>query len=124
MGFTALRGNSIFATSVPSRARIYGTLYIIFPIDGFDFTYCVGEYDLELPYAATPDSLGFQWLGTEDPEAFLQDYLPRKDNLAQALKEGYEVYIRGQYYALRQDLYLDYVSAKMGINPPDETLKL
>lgn len=38
-GLTAIRSNSIFCTSVLSDANFYGTQYIIFPKNGFDFTW-------------------------------------------------------------------------------------
>lgn len=38
-GFQALRGNSIFATSNRSQADSYGTLYLIFPVDGAAITW-------------------------------------------------------------------------------------
>ncbi len=48
LGFSAQRDNSIFATSIPIQAQSYGTVYIIFPIDGkSQFTY-TNQHDLEL----------------------------------------------------------------------------
>ena len=38
-GFTALRSNSIFCTSKSSVTKGYGTMYLIFPINGFEFTW-------------------------------------------------------------------------------------
>lgn len=38
-GFKALRGNSIFVTSDYNVANAYGNTYIIFPVNGFEFTY-------------------------------------------------------------------------------------
>lgn len=39
MGFKALRSNSIFVTSSHGTAKIYGDTYIIFPVNGFDYTW-------------------------------------------------------------------------------------
>ena len=51
LGFTALRSTSIFAISTVSTARAFGTLYIIFPVDGEStFTY-TNQHDLELYHA-------------------------------------------------------------------------
>jgi hypothetical protein len=38
-GMTALRSNSIFATSRLSMVEEFGKAYVIFPVDGFRFTY-------------------------------------------------------------------------------------
>jgi hypothetical protein len=38
-GFEALRSNSIFTTSNYDMAREYGKVYVVFPKDGFDFTW-------------------------------------------------------------------------------------
>lgn len=38
-GFKALRSNSLFVSSSPSVANDYGSIWVIFPFNGFDFTY-------------------------------------------------------------------------------------
>jgi hypothetical protein len=45
-GFTALRSNSIFCSGSIGQARDYGNPYIIFPINGFSFTWSPKMYDL------------------------------------------------------------------------------
>lgn len=45
-GFTALRSNSIFATSDWDRAENYGTVYAIFPKNGFHYTWSVRHDDI------------------------------------------------------------------------------
>jgi transcription antitermination factor NusG len=47
-GFKARRTNSIFTTSNKEQASNYGNVYIIFPVDGFDFTYSRRNSDLVL----------------------------------------------------------------------------
>lgn len=47
-GMVALRGNSIFTTSYKQGARSFGPTYIIFPFDGFNFTYTNQKDDLVL----------------------------------------------------------------------------
>jgi hypothetical protein len=47
MGFQALRRNSIFCIADEYHAESYGTLYLIFPLDGFSYTYSKWE-DVEL----------------------------------------------------------------------------
>jgi hypothetical protein len=46
-GMTALRGNSIFAISDRGHTTDFGDPYIIFPVNGFDFTY-TNEKDILL----------------------------------------------------------------------------
>lgn len=48
MGFTALRSNSIFTTSTKSNAAEFGTIYAIFPKNGFSFTWSTVNDDLVL----------------------------------------------------------------------------
>lgn len=38
-GFKALRGNSIFTNSEYRMAKFWGNTYLIFPLNGFEFTY-------------------------------------------------------------------------------------
>jgi hypothetical protein len=44
-GFKAIRGNSIFCTSDYDHAEGFGDLHIIFPKNGYNFTYAVGKHD-------------------------------------------------------------------------------
>lgn len=46
MGFKALRSNSIFTSADYSQADNYGTVYAIFPKNGFDFTWSPKHDDL------------------------------------------------------------------------------
>lgn len=46
-GMTVLRNNSVFLTSSRSHAANFGTIYMVFPINGFKFTY-TNQTDLVL----------------------------------------------------------------------------
>jgi hypothetical protein len=46
MGISALRSNSIFATTDSSQAGQYGNLYVIIPKNGFQFSWSVHEDDM------------------------------------------------------------------------------
>lgn len=50
LGGKALRGNSIFTSSSYSQAENYGQVYIIFPVDGFNFMWSKIEHDLVLDH--------------------------------------------------------------------------
>ena len=45
-GFTAVRGNSLFTTGDIFQAESYGTAYVIFPLNGFSFTWSKENDDL------------------------------------------------------------------------------
>lgn len=50
-GFIALRNNSIFCTSLDDSAIEYGTPYIIFPVNGFKYTWSTKLADLVVSQA-------------------------------------------------------------------------
>ena len=49
-GFSALRSNSIFCSGNREAAAYGGYLYIIYPFDGFTYTYAEGIADLTVKY--------------------------------------------------------------------------
>ena len=153
LGFTALRYNSIFCSGDKDAASYFGHLYVIFPRNGFDFTYTTEREiildELEqvlsakyiyswhravknmlkqapnqfpiLPANATADEMWFiihenkdtllsqgfpqNLVGTSDPGYIEQKFQPQKTNLDIALRQGKEVYVHGEYYAVRWDFY-------------------
>jgi hypothetical protein len=103
-GFTALRGNSIFCTSAEVMAGDYGTLYVIFPVDGFSFTWTPkvsdfsGRYYLNYP----EDAQRFIEKNKDlSPREFVRSYGFLRSSLKMALLSGYEIYINGSYVAVR-----------------------
>jgi hypothetical protein len=174
-GMTALRNNSIFAISDRGHTEDFGGAYIIFPIDGFDFTY-TNEKDIVLDswahlippdkstyltellfgyhvaHGSEPISYYHNWITLNNPhtrqsldalefaikrmrelfpddklagdltidklinpEDFAGRYEPKNHDLKSAIKSKREVYIHGQYYAFRYDLYGMLIRFKMGI---------
>jgi hypothetical protein len=97
-GFKALRSNSIFCSSSYSTAKYYGydNPYIIFPFDGFDFTYANGITDFFEQVGLT----GNIWFELEDLN-FVSNFGFEKTNLPLALDKCYEVYIHGKYIAVK-----------------------
>ena len=58
-GVIARRDNSIFCTGTSKRAEEYGTVYEIFPINGFHYSYAAGHDDIILsPHSGVRD----KWL--------------------------------------------------------------
>lgn len=67
-GFTALRSNSIFTTTSKSNAGGYGDTFLIFPIDGFQFTYS-NHRDL------------YSDLSTDSVRMFVNNFFPKNLHL-------------------------------------------
>jgi hypothetical protein len=85
-------------------------------------------YYMEIPMPRIPSYLT-NWYEEDDLEdedleiadidlkAFVDMYQPRQDHLEQALKTGVEVYISGEYYALKLDVWADAVAQRFGVLP-------
>jgi len=73
-GFKALRSNSLFVSSSISVANDYGKAWVIFPLDGFDFTY-TNRRDLVIEYWSLvyypPELIPVMenWLPSLDPDS-------------------------------------------------------
>ena len=116
LGFTALRSNSIFVTSNFITAKYFGTPYIIFPINGYDYTY-TAYMDLTF----NPESkvtLGNDWMTNDDLAVFRDEFKPQNKQIAHAIENGLEICIHGQYYALKYDIYGEDVARKLTIGLP------
>ena len=100
-GFTALRSNSIFCTSREKTTIIYGTTYVIFPIDGFTYTFAERVDDLTQNYGLSDSSVVMNNLLKLPPQQFCKK-LGFKNNidLESALVNGDEVYIHGPVMAV------------------------
>ena len=121
-GFKALRSNSIFCTSDFSEARAYPHYsntrnpYIIFPINGFDYTFSFTYSDF---------LKDFRWYGYNSLEDAIDDLTPKefvrrgsysRTGLRAALNSGHEVMIHGNYVAIRSNDAGLYICALLGIN--------
>lgn len=99
-GFEALRSNSIFCSSTMSQVQNYGRVYMIFPVNGFDFTWSPKYNDLfavsDLNQYATGEKLMNIIAGGHY----------RMNNFTAALGSGNEIMIKGEYYAFRNQKYV------------------
>jgi hypothetical protein len=129
-GFTALRSNSLFVTSDLGESRVYGKPYMIFPVDGFTYTWFRGMKDFSY-------SLYSNRLGIPVPRLFpgitagklstitLQDFIdrgmtksdiiacidkymeianPSNSNIEEAMFKGHEIMIScSRYYAVERE---------------------
>lgn len=96
-GAKAIRSNSIFCTSSNAFASNYATnggIYIIFPVNGFNFTWS----------PTTKDSI--EWFQDLEPnyDAIVRDNYTTKDFIA-ALNSKHEIMISSEYYAFKYSKY-------------------
>lgn len=98
-GFAALRGNSIFCTSNIEDSTTYGRPYIIFPINGFDFTWSPVYQDLYGDPAYSHD------MDEKAISKMLSHGSYKWNDLPKALQTGHEIMIHGEYYAFRNSIY-------------------
>lgn len=96
-GFTALRSNSIFCSGSEAQARIYGRVYLVYPINGFSFTWAYKAPDF---FGAIGDKRILQKSGSE----IIKHFGFRKDDLRIAVLSGHEIYIHGRYVMIAKGL--------------------
>lgn len=112
VGIKALRKSSIATTSSMGEAGNFGKLYIILPIDGFDFLWSpiVEDFGTMTGGAWSRNDIPnlMQKYNTDNLEELLFDHLKYTDNparLSQAIASGHEVNIHGNYYGLLADRF-------------------
>lgn len=125
-GFIALRSNSIFC-SASEQINEFGKEYIIYPINGYSFTWSLQIRDLTRTLGLTtkaielykdndfrlwPDqdyakrlltktSNSLKNLEILSPIEYVEHYRFRKDHMIAALNSGNEILINGSYVAIR-----------------------
>jgi hypothetical protein len=124
-GFTALRSNSRSCTTNPSDALEFGNLYLIFPMDGFSYTWSsriadVGSNRLlaKRLHDWCPPKNSFSKSGStptqDEAERFIEEFEFHKDNLPRAMDIGNEIIVKGRYYAISR-YYIDEISTYLDI---------
>lgn len=102
-GFKALRSNSIFCTGSSDFAGNYGDTFVIFPVNGFSYTWSPAVrdfYTVLRPYEG-PDSDIYPDLLHLKPLTFVNKYQYKNDNLLpQAITSLNEILISGAYIAI------------------------
>ena len=104
-GFTALRSNSIFCTTEGVDAASYGKPFIIFPKNGFSFTWSPDVGDLFIELGKREISPGD--LSNLSAVDIVGEFNYKNTNFDAALKSGNEIMIHGEYYACSSDKYED-----------------
>ena len=95
-GFTALRQNSIFCCGDINNSGNYGVLFIVFPYNGFDFTYG-NTHDIFWDFTT---NITDKEIVNLSPEQIIKRFGFRNVNLAKGLRDEVEIYIHGPYIAL------------------------
>jgi hypothetical protein len=108
MGITALRSNSLFTTTDFDQADTYGAVFLIFPKDHkYTFSY-TAEKDITL------DSQDAHKL--ESLETFKKYFAPTQNNIADAMTDGVEILINGEYIAIKARAYKKMVARRWGVH--------
>lgn len=126
-GFVANRSNSLFVTSNWSMAEMYGQVYMIFPVNGFDYTwferssdfwgdltslkevrdllkYAIGKKQQNQITSQDAEEIGID-LETlkKEVEWIIMRSTPKKTNIDEAIQIGHEIMIANSpYYAISQ----------------------
>jgi hypothetical protein len=122
-GFTALRSNSIFCTSKFTAARNYSScVYVIFPIDGFDYMWCNTARDLTVTYDLyhidiTNNDIHNKFirdLYNKTPIVFTELYgFENNTNISTAINKEFEVVIHGHYLAISSNYFFTHQFNKL-----------
>lgn len=111
-GFTALRSNSIYCTGASGDTQMYGATFIIFPVNGFTFTWSPKIDDLlfriQKYFGVREHQLTPEILASDFTDELFESMDFRKDDLAAALESKNEIMIRGEYYAFFSGKYAPY----------------
>lgn len=121
MKFAAHRGNSIFVTSDSKEAHeMYGRLFIIFPVNGFSYTWSKMHKDffksIEHSKDVREQILELDMDSIQDIRWFDNFFQFQNHNLEQAFQSKNEVMINGEYYAINSS-HTDFVeNSIIGVN--------
>lgn len=103
-GFTAIRSNSIYCTGFIKQANIYtgregdnGAIYMVFPLNGFSFTWSPKVQDL---FSDMRRDMAID-------ERFVPYYEYQDTNLPAAIASDNEIMIHGEYYAFKYESYYE-----------------
>ncbi len=111
-GFEARRSNSLFCFGNPSEAAFYGDVYVIFPYNGFSFSWCSKAGDLTATFNLDVNTIGrSNWMENSFKQDLLGNYLSPDEfcekwgfedtNLVRAANSKHEVLIHGKFLAVK-----------------------
>lgn len=115
-GFKALRSNSIFCIGDRTFAEGYGEPYMIFPVNGFDYSWCSSAVDLFKEFIEANFKCGWEELASQkekqeadqfredlykmSSQEFVKYYGFKNTDLSHSLIQTHEVLIHGDYVAI------------------------
>lgn len=114
--FDARRSNSIFCVPSAWTANKYGNAYMIFPINGFKFTWSPKVWDLYNYIGglenASKEVVKDTIMITKSMslKEFQKEFKFINENFSKALKTSNEIYIHGKYLALNYYKYDDFAN--------------
>lgn len=114
-GFEATRDNSIFCTSHRESTGTFGYPYVIFPLNGFKFTWSKHIKDLNYAIGDYTKDYSDLFYG-EQMSSLIELAEFQKDNYKAALLSGNEVMIKGNYVALYYYDFDGILYEKFGVN--------
>ena len=91
-GFIATRSNSIFVIGDKNAAEEYGTLYAIFPINGFNFTWSMSHNDVIL---SKNTGLRYKLFNPEKLQQILKNKLAHCSSIDIANKDNINQFLKG-----------------------------
>jgi hypothetical protein len=132
-GFKAHIANSLYVTSFDYQADLYGPLYIIFPENGFDFTWFERSADLwgelltipeinqllkhaksKKQYDININDMNELGLSSDDlrkeVEWVIMRATPKKTDIGNAIKSGHEIMLANAPYYAISEKYLPKIS--------------
>jgi len=110
-GFNALRGNSIFCKGSLHYAKSYGEPYIVFPCNGFHYTWSDKIYDLWFAETRSPWQDALHYPNEYTTTEFINLFGYRKgtatdtEDLLEAAKSLREIMIHSECIFLLAELY-------------------
>lgn len=107
LGLIAHRGNSIFVSPDVGVAGTWGSRYVIFPRDGFKYTWFENVPANNYVFNEISGlNVRYKYAVEDNPDLSLEDFYkeeisklgPTDNNISQAISEGKEVLIAGDWY--------------------------
>jgi hypothetical protein len=124
-GFKALRSNSIFASSDYSFTHqfkgLYGDIFIVFPLNGFDFT--TSNYYKDFAEDAIYDAGGPEEFFVRNEYAlenkFVKEYRFQNTDILTPLKNGHEILFHGKYVMVNTKTFPTFLNEFLGLQGDD-----
>ena len=123
----ARRDNSLFCTGIKNTALEYGNLFVVFPYNGYDYSYLEGIKDFTRSPLYSAINTGVRLSKPVDEQIKLFDLKPmviKTDNILHAMQNGFEICLRApKYICIKLDVYNLHIKKELfGIHTEHEDL--